>query len=65
MKKNYYQCQNCGYVHYIENAYNIDVMYKETICPKCDKVNTHLWVGNDPLDFYLYADNYLDDRYFY
>lgn len=65
MKKNYYQCQNCGRVHYIESADDIDVMYKKIICPKCDKVNTHLWVGNDPSDFYLYADNYLDDRYFY
>ena len=64
-QKAYFQCQECGCVHYIETIYDIDKeMYEQLICIKCGKIATHLWVGNDPTDFYLYADNYLDERYF-
>lgn len=64
-QKQFFQCQECGCVHYIEMEYNIDEeMYIERICVKCGKPATHLWVGNDPSDYYLYADVYLDERYF-
>ena len=64
-QKQYYQCQECGCVHYIETVYNIEKdMYEQRTCIKCGKTTTHLWVGNDPTDFYeLYNPN-LDVRFF-
>lgn len=64
-EKNFFQCQECGCVHYIETEYDIDnEMYEQLICVKCNKRATHLWVGNDPNDFYeLYNPN-LDERFF-
>lgn len=64
-KRSYYQCQECGCVHYIEEIYDIEQdMYEQRICIKCGKVATHLWVGNDPEDFYILYNPNLDERFF-
>ena len=64
-QKQFFQCQECGCVHHIKMEYDIDKeTYEQLTCVKCGKTATHLWVGNDPMDFYdLYNPN-LDERFF-
>lgn len=64
-QKSFFQCQECGSVHCIETEYNIDgEMYERLMCMECGKISNHLWVGNDPNDFYDLYNSNLDERFF-
>lgn len=63
-EKSYYQCRSCGLIHREKMRFNINDLYVNIMCPKCREQTSHLWVGTNPEDKYLYADNTLDARYF-
>lgn len=64
-QKHYFQCQQCGAIHCVIESYDLNEdIYEKFWCEKCKRISSHLWVGNEPEDKYLYGNNYLDERYF-
>ena len=63
-EKGYFQCQCCGFVHQEKMRFNLNDLYIDMMCPKCQEKTAHLWAGENREDRYLYADNTLDPRYF-
>lgn len=62
-----YQCTVCGEIHSTRMDKVIDLgddIYYATVCPHCRGVMTHLWVGDNDEDKYLWADVTLDKRYY-
>lgn len=64
-EKQWFQCQECGYTHQEDDAFNIeDQLFVQKYCPKCRDGTTHLWVGENSEDKYLYGNIILDKRYY-
>ena len=61
---NYYQCTKCGAIMTLTRKVQLESdIYAELYCDKCG--NEHaLYLGNNLDDFYIYADSFLDQRYF-
>ena len=57
------QCTLCGKIHHIEDVVPIDKLYVTAICPKCDN-HRAINCGYKEEDIVLYADSFLDERYF-
>lgn len=61
----YVQCQECGNVHKLQVAFNIEnKLYMRMKCPRCRGGTQHLWVGDNPEDVYLYGNIILDERFY-
>ena len=60
----YFQCCNCGAVHYIEYPYKKEDLYNTFWCGECEDEVKHLWVGDNIEDKYLYYNPCLDERFF-
>lgn len=60
----YFQCCNCGAVHYIEYSYKKEDLYNTFWCGECEDEVKHLWVGDNIEDKYLYYNPCLDERFF-
>lgn len=60
----YFQCCDCGAIHYIECPYNEEDMYNTFWCEECEEESKHLWIGNSIEDRYLYYNPNLDERFF-
>lgn len=63
-KKGYFQCQCCGSIHRDKLSFNIEDVYTQARCPRCRGETKHLWVGDQPEDWYLYYDPVCDPRYY-
>ena len=57
------QCVSCGEIHFIEKAVPIDQLYVTAMCPKCGHYKA-INCGDKKDDIVLYADSYLDERYY-
>ena len=65
VKEQWYQCQECGSLHREKKRFDIeDDMYIQLKCPNCRGDTSHIWVGEDPKDVYLYGNSNLDSRYY-
>ena len=61
---NYYQCTKCGAIMPFERKLELeDDIYADLYCDKCGRSRV-LYLGDNKDDFYIYADNFLDERYF-
>lgn len=60
----YFQCCNCGAVHYIDYPYKESNLYNTFWCEECEEDSSHLWVGNDILSYYESYNPHLDERFF-
>ena len=64
-QRQFFQCQQCGSIHYITGSYDLDGdMYEILWCKQCEEESSHLWIGNNPEDVHLYGDPYLNSSYF-
>ena len=65
-EKHYFQCIECGQIHYIDMKYNIDSdeTYKALYCEECESDTQHLWVGENPEDRFIYMDINIDPSYY-
>ena len=61
---NFYQCTKCGAIMPFERKLNLENdIYADLYCDKCGRSKA-LYLGDNKDDFYIYADNFLDGRYF-
>jgi DNA-directed RNA polymerase subunit RPC12/RpoP len=65
-EKSQYQCMNCGTLHWIEDPPDIDEdeLYTKMRCGHCKQMTSHLWVGNEPGEEYIYYDVVMDERFY-
>lgn len=65
-KKSYWQCSECGEVHYMEIFYQVDSddIYKTFYCEQCGTETKQLWCGESILDYYELYDVTKDSRYY-
>ena len=65
-KKSYWQCSECGEVHYIEKPYQVDSddIYKTFYCEHCGTETKQLYCGEDILSYYELYDYTKDFRFF-
>lgn len=60
----YYQCTECGAIISLERKVELkDDIYADLYCNKCGN-NKALCLGDNKDDFSIYADNFLDERFF-
>lgn len=67
MRKNhYFQCTECGQIHYIDMEYKIDQdqIYDILYCNRCETETKQLWCGNSIEDYYELYDPFQDERFF-
>ena len=62
--KTYVQCTQCGNVHYINDYIPFEKDYLKSFCPNCCEATTHLNLGQNEEDKYIYMDINLDSRYY-
>ena len=64
--RNYFQCTECGQVHYIDMEYKIDQdeIYNRLYCNRCETDTKQLWVGENPEDRFIYMDINVDPNYY-
>ena len=61
---NYYQCTTCGAIVSLENELMLESdIYADLYCNKCGKSKA-LYLCDKQEDLYIYADSFLDKRYF-
>ena len=58
------QCTHCGKIHHINIAVPIDELYVDYDCPRCGEYTKGLNCGSDKEDIVIYADPFLDERYY-
>lgn len=64
--RNYFQCTECGQIHYIDMEYKIDQddIYDMLYCSKCETETKQLWCGNNIENYYELYDPFQDERFF-
>ena len=61
---NYYQCTTCGAIISLERELALESdIYADLCCDKCRRSKA-LYLGDKQEDFYIYENNFLDQRYF-
>ena len=63
-EKGYYQCQSCGEIHRKKIKFNINELYVKFLCPCCKERTSHLWVGDNEEDKWLYMNINIDPSLF-
>ena len=65
IKGQWYQCQQCGFVHQVKRCFDIEEdLFVEIPCEHCRGDTKHIWIGGHPEDVYRYGNANLDDRYY-
>lgn len=57
------QCVSCGKIHFIAKSMPIEKLYITAACPQCGN-NKAINCGDKEDNIVLYADPYLDERYY-
>ena len=61
----WFQCQSCGALHKVNIRFDIeDDLFVVTECERCRDDTTHIWVGDNPEDAYIYGNLNVDPRYY-
>lgn len=58
------QCQQCGYVYWLEEEVPIDKLYVASVCARCGEYGNGLNCGSDQSEIYDCYNLNLDERYY-